>query len=42
MNLWKSQRDSKISDNTSIDRLNRPAQSIDDRPNDLKVKYLWS
>ncbi|XP_022979673.1 protein ALWAYS EARLY 3-like isoform X1 [Cucurbita maxima] len=39
MNLWKSQRDSKISDNTLIDRFNRPAQSIDDRPNDLKEQH---
>lgn len=42
MNLGKPQRDSKLADNTSIDQLNITAQSIDDRPHDLKVKYLWS
>lgn len=42
MDLQKSLRDSKIADNISIDQLNITTQALDDRPHDLKVKYLWS
>lgn len=42
MKLWKSQRDAKIPESTSIDQLNITAQSIDDRQHDLKVKYFKS
>ncbi|XP_031739375.1 protein ALWAYS EARLY 3 isoform X1 [Cucumis sativus] len=39
MKLWKSQRDAKISDSTSIDQLNITAQTIDDRQHDLKERH---
>ncbi|XP_038890846.1 protein ALWAYS EARLY 3 isoform X5 [Benincasa hispida] len=39
INLWKSQRETKISDSTSIDQLNITAQSIDDRSHDLKERH---